>query len=117
MVDTLALERIAEEVRRKIVTMCYHAGGGHIAPSLSCVEILVALYFRILNVNRDNYGDNNRDRFILSKGHACAALYAALSEKGILEKNIWLFSNLIQLNANQNQMFGISFHKLRRSGA
>lgn len=79
---------ITKEIRRKILLMCLHAGGGHIAPSLSCVEILVALYFKILRLDKNNYRDDNRDRLILSKGHACAVLYAILAEKGIIDENI-----------------------------
>ncbi len=84
---TKPLEDIAREIRKKVVLMCFHAGGGHIGPSMSCIEILVTLYFRVLRVNKDNYRNDNRDRFVLSKGHACAPLYAILAEKGILDAN------------------------------
>lgn len=81
------LENIAKEIRRKIfITIC-HAGGGHIAPSLSTVEILVALYFRILKIDKNNYKDDSRNRFILSKGHASAALYTVLAKKGFIDEN------------------------------
>ncbi len=88
MDDLKSLEDIAKEIRKKIVVMCVHAGGGHIAPSLSSVEILVALYFKILKIDKNNYKNDNRDRFILSKGHASAALYAILAEKNIINKDI-----------------------------
>ena len=61
---------------------------GHIAPSFSCVEILVALYFKILNIDKNNLNDENRDRFILSKGHASSALYSILAKKDIIEKKL-----------------------------
>ena len=82
------LENTAREIRKRVFIMCYHAGGGHIAPSFSCVEILVALYFKIMNIDKGNYKDDNRDRFILSKGHASAALYAVLARKGIIDEKI-----------------------------
>ena len=88
MDELMRLEDIAREIRRKIVIMICHAGGGHIAPSLSSVEILVALYFKILKIDKNNFKDNNRDRFILSKGHASAALYAVLAKKGFINENI-----------------------------
>ena len=82
------LERIARSVRKKTFLMIFHAGSGHIAPSLSSVEILVALYFKILKIDKNNFKDNNRDRFILSKGHASAALYAVLAKKGFIDEKI-----------------------------
>ncbi len=88
MDELMSLEDIAKEIRKKIVIMCFHAGGGHIAPSLSSVEILVGLYFKILKIDKNNYKSDNRDRFILSKGHASAVLYAILAEKDIINKNI-----------------------------
>jgi len=63
----------ARWVRRQVLEMAVRAGGGHIAPSLSCVDILVTLYYDILQ---------SQDRFILSKGHAVAALYAILADMG-----------------------------------
>jgi transketolase len=65
-----------------IIDMIHTAGSGHPGPSLSCVEILVALYFDVM---RDGDGLRPRDRFVLSKGHACPALYAVLIEKGVLD--------------------------------
>ena len=82
------LENIAKEMRGKIFIAICHAGGGHIAPSLSSVEILVALYFKILKIDKNNYKQDNRNRFILSKGHASAALYAVLAKKGIIGEDI-----------------------------
>ncbi len=84
----MELELIAKDIRKKIFLMSYHAGSGHIAPSFSCVDILVSLYFKILNFNKNNLNDPNRDRFILSKGHASAALYTILAKKGIIEENL-----------------------------
>jgi len=84
----MELEEIAKNIRKKIFLMSYRAGSGHIAPSFSCVEILVALYFKILNIDKNNLNDENRDRFILSKGHASSALYSILAKKDIIEEKL-----------------------------
>lgn len=84
----MKLEEVAKNIRKKIFLMSYRAGSGHIAPSFSCVEILVALYFKVLNIDKHNLNDENRDRFILSKGHASSALYSILSEKGIIVEKL-----------------------------
>jgi len=76
------MERIAEEIRRSIFQTICQAGGGHIAGSLSAVEILTVLYNKVMNVNPDNPDDPQRDRFVLSKGHAAVALYAVLAQRG-----------------------------------
>jgi len=73
---------LAKVVRGRILNMIYKTKSGHIASSFSIVEILLALYFGILRVNPSNPSDPDRDRFILSKGHGCAALYVVLAEKG-----------------------------------
>ena len=88
MDEVAELEKIAKSIREKIFLMIFYAGSGHIAPSLSTVELLVALYFKVLKIDKNNYRDNDRDRFILSKGHASAALYAVLAEKGIIDEGI-----------------------------
>ena len=88
MKEIQELEKIAREIRQKIFIAICHAGGGHIAPSLSSVEILTALYFKILKIDKNNYKHDNRNRFILSKGHAGVALYAVLAKKGIIDENI-----------------------------
>ncbi len=73
----------ARWVRQQTVNMTVAAGLGHIAPAFSCTEILVALYYGgILNIRPSEPDWALRDRFILSKGQACAALYAILADKG-----------------------------------
>lgn len=84
--DLKKLERIAKDVRRDIFKTICNGGGGHIPASLSIVEILVFLYNNILKINPRWAKDPDRDRFILSKGHACVALYAILAEKGFFPK-------------------------------
>jgi transketolase len=76
------LEAVAKRLRRHIVTMIGAAASGHPGGSLSCVEILTALFFRMMNVDPRDPCQPDRDRFILSKGHAAPALYATLAEKG-----------------------------------
>ena len=84
----MELEEIAKNIRKKIFLMSCRAGGGQIAPSFSCVEILVALYFKILNIDKNDLHNENRDRFILSKGHASSALYSILAKRGIIEEKL-----------------------------
>jgi transketolase len=76
------LQITAVKVRKHIIKMLYHAQSGHPGGSLSAVEAIVALYFKHMKHNTDNPDDPNRDRFILSKGHAAPALYAVLAEYG-----------------------------------
>ena len=66
--------------------MVYMASSGHPGGALSIVDILTILYFYEMKVNLFNSKDENRDRFVLSKGHASPALYATLAEKGFIEK-------------------------------
>ena len=78
---------IALKVRRKVVEMTSRSGSSHVGSGLSIADILAVLYCNILNVTPQNFEDDTRDRFILSKGHAAAALYATLSEVGLLSEN------------------------------
>lgn len=82
------LEKKSAEFRRVILSTICKGGGGHIPASLSIVEILTVLYNGILKVNPENPRDPKRDRFILSKGHACVALYAALADRGFFDKEL-----------------------------
>ena len=76
------LQRIAREIRRDIVTMIAGAASGHPGGSLSAVEILTALYFKVMRHDPANPAWPDRDRFIESKGHACPVLYATLARSG-----------------------------------
>lgn len=80
------LYRVAHGLRKDIITMCHRAGSGHPGGSLSACEILSVLYYRVLNVDPEHPKDPNRDRFVLSKGHAAPALYAILARKGYFDK-------------------------------
>ncbi len=72
----------AKQLRRDVLTMIYRAGSGHPGGSLSVVDILVILYYKVMQVDPQNYLDPRRDRLVLSKGHACPALYAVLADRG-----------------------------------
>ncbi|MBE6537545.1 MAG: transketolase, partial [Ruminococcaceae bacterium] len=80
------LKRIANNVRVSIVESVYSAGCGHPGGSLSIADIITYLYFKELNVDPKNPKMDERDRFVLSKGHTAPALYAALAEKGFFDK-------------------------------
>ncbi len=80
------LQNTALNIRKNILEMIYTASSGHPGGALSCADILTALYFSEMKVDRNNPKDENRDRFVLSKGHASAALYATLAEKGFISK-------------------------------
>ena len=79
---THELGAIANRVRGHILRTVHTAGGGHIGGPLSATEMLVALYFEILSVDPANPGWEDRDRFVLSKGHSCIAVYAVMAERG-----------------------------------
>jgi len=76
------LKEVAKMLRRHVITMTATAGSGHPGGSLSAADIITALYFKVLRHNPENPRWQDRDRFILSKGHAAPILYAALSETG-----------------------------------
>jgi len=82
--DITELTERAKKIRQHIIKMTNAAGSGHPGGSLSAVEILVCLYFRILKHNPKDPHWAERDRFILSKGHAAPALYAVLAESGYI---------------------------------
>jgi len=76
---TKNLRSIAKEIRKSVVKMIHSAKSGHPGGSLSCVEILTVLYFDILNIDPKKPKWIDRDRFVLSKGHACPTYYSALA--------------------------------------
>lgn len=76
------LTQRAKRIRRTIVSTIARAGSGHVAPALSCADIVTALYFHVLRVDPSDPKWPERDRFILSAGHKCMAQYAALAERG-----------------------------------
>ena len=80
------LKRKACEIRKAIVEMIYRAQFGHVGGALSVTEILVDLYYKQMNVAPDKVSNPDRDRFILSKGHAVEALYAVLADRNFIPR-------------------------------
>ena len=76
------LRRLAVQTRRLIVESVHHAGAGHLGGPLSATDILVALYFEVMNIDPQKPRDPGRDRFILSKGHSSIGLYVTLALRG-----------------------------------
>ncbi len=90
-VDKLSDDQLyekANQIRRDLIKIAVKNGAGHIAPSLSCVDILIALYYRIMNLSK-NPNWQERDRIIFSKGHGCYGLYAVLADIGYLDREDW----------------------------
>ncbi|MCA8990876.1 MAG: transketolase [Planctomycetaceae bacterium] len=86
------LESLAQRIRIHVLRMTSQGGSSHIGSAFSMVDIMAALYGRVLNVDPKNPRKANRDRFILSKGHAGAAVYATLAECGFFPVE-WLKSH------------------------
>jgi len=83
MCDYEELDEKARLIRQDVVEMAYKAAGvSHPGPALSCADIIAVLYFHHMNIRPQEPRWEGRDRFVLSKGHACPALYAALAEAG-----------------------------------
>lgn len=80
--------KVAKDIRKKILKMITNSQTSHIGAAFSCVDILTVLYFKILKIDPSDPWHPNRDRFILSKGHAVSALYATLSERGFFPRKI-----------------------------
>ncbi len=84
--SVLELEEMAATIRCDIIEMIAEANAGHPGGSLSAADIVTALYFRVMRVDPKDPNWPDRDRFILSKGHACPVWYAALAERGFFDK-------------------------------
>lgn len=80
------LKQICNNIRKDIIEMIYRGGSGHPGGSLSAVEILVCLYFKIMKIDPNNPQWEERDLFILSKGHAAPLLYAVLANRGFFAR-------------------------------
>ena len=81
--------QLAEHARRMrihVIRMTTYAGSGHVTSAFSAAEIVAALYFGEMRYNPRNMDDPDRDRFVLSKGHAAPILYAALHEAGVFDE-------------------------------
>ncbi len=80
--DVKRLRTIADQLRLDVVKTIHTAGDGHPGPAMSIAELISVLYFSVLRIDPDQPRLPQRDRFILSKGHACPILYAALARRG-----------------------------------
>ncbi len=84
------LQQIAGDLRCQVVRMLHKAGSGHPGGALSAADIIAALYFSVLRVDPNRPDWPERDRFVLSKGHSCPVLYAALARRGFFpEEALW----------------------------
>ena len=95
------LSNIAAKIRLGVIESTHAAGAGHPGGSLSIADILAYLYFEEMNVNVENPKDENRDRFVLSKGHTAPALYSALALKGFFH-----FEELKTLRQHDSRLQG-----------
>ncbi len=106
-----SLKEVTKVVRKNIIEMLTESGSGHPGGSLSAVEIMTTLYFNEMNIDVKNPNNPNRDRFILSKGHAAPVLYAVLAEKGFFNKEELMFlrkkGSMLQGHPNMNYVPGV----------
>ena len=109
--DTKVLELYASRVRRHILTEVYSAKSGHPGGSLSAADILTELYFEQMDINKEKVNTIDRDRFVLSKGHASPLLYAVLAEKGFIDqedlKGFRHIDSKLQGHPNMNYVPGV----------
>ena len=87
-IKILELQLQAEKIRKRVVEMIFSSKSGHIGGSLSSVDIDTALYFHVMNIDSENSKKEDRDRFILSKGHSVEALYSVLAARGFIEDGV-----------------------------
>ncbi len=113
--DFIKIENLAKQYRKNILFAAYSAGAksAHIGGALSIVEIVACLYGEVMNLDPKNPLNSNRDRLILSKGHACLALYSALAEKGYFQreelKNFEKSGSFLLGHPVMNKQKGIEF--------
>lgn len=91
LINKLPLDQLlikSNQIRKDLVEVAVKNEAGHIAPSLSCVDILVSLYHRIMNISSDPEWED-RDRLVFSKAHGCYGLYAILADIGYIKRNYW----------------------------
>ena len=88
MNKTLSLNLHATDIRLGIVEAVFNAKSGHPGGALSSADILACLYFNELNIDPQNPKMEDRDRFVLSKGHSCPGLYSALANRGYFSTDL-----------------------------
>jgi len=105
------LEEISKLIRKDIVSMLTESASGHPGGSLSIADIMAVLFFKEMNIDTSKVNDPDRDRFVLSKGHAAPALYSALARKGYFEveelKTLRKTGSRLQGHPNMNDLPGI----------
>jgi transketolase len=111
MNNKIELEEISKLIRKDIVSMLTESASGHPGGSLSIADIMSVLFFKEMNISSENPKDPNRDRFVLSKGHAAPALYSALARKGYFPveelKTLRKTGTRLQGHPNMNDLPGI----------
>jgi len=111
IVDINALEKIATDIRKGILTAVYSAQSGHPGGSLSCADIFTVLYFNVMNIDPKDPQSPSRDRFVLSKGHCSPALYATLARRGFFaESDLATFRKIdspLQGHPDKNKVPGV----------
>lgn len=112
----LTIEELKEKaivIRQTIITMISAAQAGHPGGSLSAADIVTALYFRVMRIDPQNPKWEDRDRFILSKGHACPVWYSALAERGYYDRShiytLRKLNSLLQGHADMIKTPGVDF--------
>lgn len=105
------LKELAKKIRINILDEVYTSQSGHLGGSFSATDILTVLYFEVMDFTKENANSTDRDRFVLSKGHAAPLLYAILAEKGVIEKEeLYTLRKLhsrLQGHPNMNDLDGI----------
>ena len=86
--ETASLGKVAQKLRFEAVRMIYEGKDGHPGPALSIADIVAVLFFREMNLDPKRPDWEDRDRFVLSKGHACPVYYAALNERGYFQPKV-----------------------------
>ncbi|MBO4234965.1 MAG: transketolase [Firmicutes bacterium] len=109
--DKKYFEDVAAGLRVDVIKEVYKSGSGHPGGSLSAADIMTALYFKEMNIDPENPEKPDRDRFVLSKGHAAPILYAALANKGFFPKeelgNLRKLGCCLQGHPNMNKVPGV----------
>jgi len=105
------MEKNIQELKKIIVQSSYNAGEGHVASAFSILDILWILYDKVLNINPSKPGNPDRDRFILSKGHASLGLYAILANKGFFPfsefDNFGKYNSILGGHPDRNKIPGV----------
>lgn len=109
--DVQHLKETALDIRHDILNMIYKAKAGHPGGSLSAVEVVTALYFHVMNIDPQQPDMEERDRFVLSKGHACPVLYAALARRGFYDvkelDTLRQYHSILQGHPDMNKVPGV----------